>query len=367
MRITAAILLGLIVACMGAAPATRPAVVTLRMKDVAPQAVIDEFNRQSRLRLRAMDAESLPPKVSIEVAGLPPLLALREVCAALHVWPSASGEPDTLALEPDETSLKKPFAISGPLMVVIDSIDHSRSVHASGREPTSTFEMYLTALIDPSVRVLAHHPGVKVTEAVDERGNSLVLKRPAEEAAAEADDVDMDWSAASILQIDLTAGLAYPAKDAGRRIARLKGSVGAYVLERSERLEVVEPMKVKDTARSAAGVRYVVNAVGRKAESYHVQLTMHRETAGEEQWQRLQNLAHPAVLRLLDDKGNALAFEGVQEHDNGSRRCQITLAYAAQDPVTERPVAPPAKLVWDLPVVVKAAELPFELRDVPMP
>ena len=41
--------------CVAAAPATRPAVVTMRLKDVKPQAVIDEFNSQSRLQLRVMD------------------------------------------------------------------------------------------------------------------------------------------------------------------------------------------------------------------------------------------------------------------------------------------------------------------------
>ncbi len=346
-------------AAFGAVPATLPAptLVSLRANDTPLASVAADLGKQAGLSIRVIDA-NVPP-VTLRVEREPFWAAMRELCGKASCNPSTSNAPDLILLEPGDTFAKFPFVLSGPMLLQAEEMHRTQTVHATGANPSSTFDISFTAYIDPAIRVLQHAGEIKVISIQDDAGNSLASTQPPELAPGDVPDTEPLW------QFSLTSALTYP-KNPGKRIASFKGEVILWALKRSETWEVADFRKARNVSKSVGGVRFTIAKATPGAESLKVEVSATRDGASDERWNLFKTLSLAHTLRACDAKGRALYLMGAGG-PRDERRVAQTCQFSPNDPNAGVNVGEPVKLIWELPLEIEPMSIPFEFKNLPIP
>lgn len=355
-------------------PATRPATVTVHVRDVPVRQALDQLAKQAGAVLplsppELFDQNPLPP-VTLEIDRQPFWVALEEFGRKTHLEPLASPDdpyPRLVLGLGNGGFWAEPHAVGGPLVIFANEVERNHSVELRRRSP-GEFErritVGLTAFAEPGLRVLSASPGVKVTEAVDEAGRRLTPTAGDPEAP--------DFSPASnpgngLYTWNLAVVLDAPAAGA-KSIAKLAGVTYVRIQTGSERLEIDDVMRQRNVTRTVAGVPFTVKSLKKVDIEYLLQISLRREKAREVEWQNLHGSIYNGRMALYDAKGRLVAARANENGgDYGDRRIESTLRFVREPGISDPEAGEPYKLVWLAPTQSKDLPVPFELKDLPIP
>jgi hypothetical protein len=207
-----------------------------------------------------------------------------------------------------------------------------------------------------------------IKEAVDEKGNDL--------SGAPLNGGGALWLRRFEIPLQRKA-------DAGRKLARLRGTIKVMVVAKRERWEIPNVLAAKNLSKTIRGplgeetwtvqnVEVVPTEAGPRYQA-HVTVVPKQplvaEEATEEELQARQMVQSSLrdwsqMVSLVDTGGRIYPFmEGVE--DTGE---VVTIPFAPPDEgdPLNRP-GPPAKLIIDIPTDVREVEIPFDIKDLPLP
>jgi hypothetical protein len=354
--------------------------VTLHLNKVPPRRAFETLAAQAGTPLKAFPDEMWDqpgqPAVTLDVDRQPFWEAMRQLCKQTGVdLTVVDGRPRLTATGGTSRLAGRHAAVAGPFLVVPVTAALSRSVSYDVDDPpvAEDFSLQLLAFPEPKLTVLRVTQGLVLQEAVDEKGNSLVPEPPkagGPQPAPGMDDVELATAATGDGSFMLHAQLRRPPQ-AGVRLARLRGTVKFQLQVESQTIEIRDPQRMKDAARTVNGTRVVFNTLRKDKDQgqYQLKLTAYANPAAagggwEDMEQSLQQR-----LKLLDDRGQALDAAGVEPTANPTDdKIEMTLTFApSHRPEDNKQSGEPAVLVWDIPTKTRDVTVPFELRDLKLP
>lgn len=348
-----------------------PTLVTLHLKDATTQAVLDALSKQSGVPLRLLFIdEAIPaPKYTIDIEKQPFWTALVEVCRQLQLVPQLAGDrifQDLLPGNPDD-NLGAVIPVHPMITLTAREMRHEHTFSLKAdkgvfQTPQEVHAIYFNgwALVDPKIRVAPNTTiNVDITEAIDDKGQEL----PHEQGGASFVQSPVLWD----LQINLGGR-----GDAGKKLARLKGIIKAFVVAKSERWELNDLANagpVTKTIKTAQGNEtYRLVDLAQDGKQYEVTLGITRPaqaapTPDEDvNIQQLRNARQDlgSLTRLLDAQGRDIPYLSSKVEGEA-----VTLIFGRQE--GENAAGAPTRLVFDIPLEFRELQIPFEFKDVPLP
>ena len=349
-----------------------PTLVTVHLKDVPAQAVLEALSKQSRvpLRLLFMDDVVPAPKYTIDIEKQPFWTALLEVCRQLQLAPQLAGDrnvQDLLPGNPDDA-----LGVLVPLHPLVTltarEMRHEHTFSLKGDKGAfqvlqEVHGVYFNgwALIDPKIRVAPNTTvNVDITEAIDDKGQKLLHEQPG----------------ASFVQSPVLWDLQFNMDgipDAGKKLASLKGVIKAFVVAKSERWEVTDLTNAKPQSKTIKTPQgneiYHIVDMGQDEKQYEVTIAVtwpaQAAIAPDEDFNvqqlRMARQDLGALTRLLDAQGRDIPY--LSSKVDGE---SITLMFARQAEGENVPGVPKT-LVLDIPLEFRELQIPFEFKDVPLP
>jgi hypothetical protein len=265
---------------------------------------------------------------------------------------------------------KAPVVVHGAFRIRATRVARSYAVDlANGGAKagiTSDFTVTLMAQAEPKLKVAGGFGDAKLEVASDENGLSLLPPDAAGDAAAHGRVFGESTSRSAGSAWPAVARLAYPAAPAtaGKRIARLKGTVACSAVVRSETLEVPDIFNAQNVMKEVAGTTVTIRHFRRAGNQFELALTMARDPSQGGIPARVLRGQGLGGIRLVDTTGRPIPQQGSSTSTQDDRM-EVTLHYpAGPGPV---PAAMPAKLVWEIPTELRDVEIPFEFTDLPLP
>ena len=380
-----------------------PSYLTLHVKDAAPGDVATELARQAgaAIPVRPDDLWDQPrlPRITLDLERQPYWGAMRRFAAQASVAVALTEDGWALqrAAGGSTLSLETPAVRHGPFLVLASEVWRSRSVKPLAAPEQNAFDgkagdilaserdqfgITLTVLGEPKLRVLRAADTVRLTEALDDRGHSL-LPQPGEAGAA------------ATLRGGRTAWvygvpLRYPPERPGRRIARLNGTIPFTLQTSAERLELDDVIAAGRVTRELKGGRITAHVTeAPDGKTFTLMLTIARPLSAEDgaaapqpddaaapqpggapaerltRWMVYQHSAQ-RWLRLEDAAGRPLPRTGFGSRVLGDD-VELTLHFTRPAEGGRNQPGPPKKLTWDLPTATEEVEVEFEFKDLPMP
>jgi hypothetical protein len=336
-------------------------IVTLSFKDAKPQQVFAEIAQQARceflLQPRNMWTTRAFPAITINMERANFWTAFREACNKAGVSPVTWGNQRGITLQPHGAQVQwnGPTCYSGPFMIVANRIYKSSSIDlANAANVQREFSVQMTAFSEPKVRVLQSSYNVKVEEATDDKGNSLVVN----------DRVHDGFSSGNQWAWNMTARLNWPEKP-GTRLTRFKGSMGFVVQTKFETLDIPNIATVKDAIKTVAGRRIRIKELKQNGSSCELHVTMYRDGMSANDWNAMEYPYY--AVRLLDKDGRQLGSNGwgggrAQNEAN----YQWTFSRDAWGGDNDKP-GEPYRLLWEIPLETRDVRASFEFKDIPLP
>ncbi|MCS7033620.1 MAG: hypothetical protein NZ561_06445 [Phycisphaerae bacterium] len=337
-----------------------PTRITLDLHDVPIETAVHAVNAQAGRNLlmfpRDLYSEESGPRVTLQVVRQPLWSVLRELAGqgGLEMTPCEDG----IRLHSGCGLLQGPGTVAGPLWITASRLYHQRSIDFNqGALRTSDFGLTLHVVAEPKLRLMPGPATLRLTCAVDDRGNSMLPEGPFCETYGGGTPY---WS--------FTTRLRWP-EQPGVRIRRLAGVIGFVAASRFETLESTELNELKDVAVSNGRSRLLLRQVTRNGSRYEVSLAAIAPPGDSAEYNRLQQLLSAVDLRLLDGKGQSILRSSGPNFTTTDSPNTLEFSLVFDRNLSDgRPTpAPAARLIWQVPIETRALEIPFELVDLPLP
>lgn len=342
---------------------TGASLITMHLKQASPKKVFAELSRQAGADLHPdplnlWDSRRWPA-IDVDIDNQPFWLALKEVCQKLDVTLHGNGWSRDMVITDRNAGTQiwgaAPFVVQGPFLFLANHINSGISVDLHQPNNVSR-ETHLQILVfaEPKIRVLQGSYVARLEQVLDEKGNSLMMQRLTPDGMQPV--VNWFWN--------LSVSLA-PPPNAGRRIAKLKGSARYLIQTRAERAEIPDVLAARNVSKVVAGRRFVLKEVRRNGDAYTVHLTLYRTGWAPAEW----SLLYPYnFFKLEDAKGRPLyRVPRAGGGGAGGDQLDITLTFRRQTWLEDEDLGEPAKLVWEVPTESKTVTVPFEFNDLPLP
>jgi hypothetical protein len=374
-------------------------VVTLKLTGVPASKAFEDLFRQADAALQTdppglfQGKNGLP--VSLDVERRPFWDVMQSLCAQAGLEPTTLHRHGRdvglgLVVAGSTGGLKKgaagerrswddaPITLAGPLLIRADRLTVVSNVHMKAPQAIAReFHIMFTAFAEPKLKVLDYSGVVRLDEAVDDRGNSLV---PIDDQGQGANaEVFGNSRGGYTSHWELGATLRYPLTNRGRTIKRLKARAALEVVTQSAVLDL--PLReARNAGKTVGGVRMLVKGFDPAASRCDV--VIDREGRGDMEWFGLRSLLNAGEARLLDQEGRTVGRTpvGLEAEENGDAdRLEIHLKFersnsaggptAAEGQAVSGKAAgvEAARLVWEFPVETRQVVVPFEFGDLPMP
>jgi hypothetical protein len=339
---------------------TGPSLITLDMKDAPAKDVIDAIARQAKTELAVwpddvwgqVDKKTLTLKVTRQ----PFWQVMKDVLPQFGLQLNSHGPGDRLRLmRGTPNHMTGPAHLSGPFMVIATGANESRSIDYGKPDAATNARTHIdvNVYVEPKLRVLAREYNPFIEEFVDDAGHSLVT--PGRGAGRH-----LSHSRDPLFNININVPQV---EGRTKRIAKLKGSIRAVLMTKSDRIEVPQITKAKGSSQSKGDWTIKVNDVTADASGAVIlNVTILKNVVGaaneESEWKRNVGFDSFTVVdedgRPLDKQGHSMSGNGKQWDGNFQFR-------------RGRGTGEPAKLVWEFPVEAEEVQIPFEFKDLPLP
>jgi len=340
-----------------------PSRVTIDCQDMPLEQVVAEINRQVRgspISYPRENWNNTPgPTVTLHVRRQPLWAVLRSICeqtGTLDISPGDNGIRLSLGCG---ALTRAPAAVSGPLLIVASRITHQKSVEfTQGAQRSSDFAVHFTALAEPKLKIMPGAASVRLTEAVDDRGNSLLPPGSIDETYGGGSPF---WS--------FQTRLRFP-DNPGTQISSIAGQLTFNAASRFESIELTDLANARNAQSDIGHFRFIVRQVTQTNDNrFEVAVAAVAPPGEPEEFNRLQQLLYSAELRLLDTEGRSIMRSAGPNFTPSERGNTIEMTTLFDRNLSDgRPAAGPAhKLVWQIPVESKPLTVPFELKNLPLP
>ncbi len=338
-----------------------PSYITLHLKDADAGAAIAQLARQCFAPLptnpeNLLDQPGLP-KVNIDVTREPFWVVMQQITqqTGLDLQPVGEGT----ALVRGAMRASGPSVLQGPFLIVANQISRSKVVQllagGGGNPIMSDFSLNMMAYGEPKLRVVRCNSAVKLDEAIDDQGNSLVPNGPNNQGFYGGGGNDGYWP--------LAAHLAWPAHNPGARIVRLRGSTSFTIQTKSQTIEIDDLPAMKDRAQVVDGNAVTFNSFARNGAIWELKFHVAVSPQNPIPFFAVNNLV--AKLRILDAQGRALDHGGSSSRSTNTDT-EMSLQFTQSGP-PDRRSGDPVRLRWEVPIETRDITLPIEFKDLPMP
>lgn len=351
-----------------------PTLITLHFKEVPIADILNELSKQCGIRVRAnfWSDEQRSKKYSLDIEKQPFWDAMQQISETLKLFPQQWGGQNGMTLSPDsDGSPKGSKQLNTPLLsMVAKTLTRTHTINYSGKPNTTdapetpSMTLQTAILIDPKLSLLNNATKAKVTEIVDEKGKSL---------KGDQDEIWIYGETPALWQMQIPLKFS---TTMGKKMARLSGSLRAFVVAKSEPWEIDDILKTKGATKTVKiggkEETYTIEDATKQGEGLQIRISIKRGleiapspvdgTADGQQlkWARRD---WSRWMRLTDDKG--VQFQG---YNSGSSEDEMTFTFNAnqQFPDDAKP-GEPAKLLINIPLEFRLLEIPFEFKDLLLP
>jgi len=358
-----------------AEPATQPASISLRLTNATAKQAIAELAKSAHVPIPLnppdlLNKEGLPA-VNLELKGASFWAAVREIGLQTGLEPNLGGDDPyprfQLALGGGKF-WKTPQAIAGPLLIAATDVSRSSTVELgrTKHEHQRDLMVNFAAYAEPGIRLLAVSPEIKLLQAVDDKGNSLLPTGHAP-SVDEGDAEGYGGESGAIYLSNMSINLSCP-ENRGRKIASLKGKASMRIQTASQRLEFEDVLKVHNVTKSAGAFPVLMKSVKKVDIEYLLSISLKRENRSPEGWKNLRQSIFNGQMVLLDTKGRIVAGRATENGGNyTTNKIDATLRFVREPGLSDAGAGEPYKLVWDAPTAAKDLSVEFELKDIPIP
>jgi hypothetical protein len=361
-RVLASLALSVLAGCCNRRPAPAPPLtpmditgssITLHLHDVPADQAFTELFRQAKWSPKSDPADLRDPlgpvKVSVDADHEPFWKVFLPLALKTGVGLEAQGYgplgSDVNMAEyrlawgvPMPTGVKE---ITGPFLVV--------ATRAGRTAYYNQIELELQVLVEPRWVVLNHTSQVRVLEAVDQNGNSLVFDPPIED---QYPTFGATFSKA-ILRV---------ADPPSHRLVRFRAEMDAVVATRTTQMVIDDVTQAAPRSMVVDATKFTFAGCNGAGDDWDVSL----RTSDDHRADKRQLGADAyCTVRAFDAAGRELhAIFGREMKMESSHSAQTVIAFT--DRFTCSPAGPPYKLVWTLKTTPKRIVVPILLKNVPL-
>ncbi len=357
--------------------AASPTLITLKMDNAKVEDVMKAISKASGYKLGIFNQAmwrngGAALTVSVDYDKQPFWNVIADFCQKAQISPYFGGgnRGDKILFLPagqvGESMLNCPSSNVGAAVLLATQISRQNTVTFGEKASVqNNFEMQLMMLTEPKMRLVAYEQQPILEVAVDDKGNSLIVKGTRNSSRSEI----------SNRQTQVTFGLAlhYPDANPGTKITRLAGKIKLMIGTKADSLEFTDFSNAKEQVKQSAGGRRMTlesvkpmdRANGGNNRMYIVKVVIYRDKLNQQQFNEQINSLD---LRVTDSRDRELQFQGNRETNNNGTEAHIGLMYRRFGPnegVEE--VGEPVKVAWEILSDGKEITLPFEFKDLPMP
>lgn len=241
-------------------------------------------------------------------------------------------------------------------------------------KPSDVANLNLSLFVDPATQLASFIPAVKLSEAVDDLGKSMIPDRVPSDKASRQRFAGLNRAQ---LVYHYPVRLKYRDNPA-KKIVRIKGTILLQVVDEAAVLSVDKPTTAGTVSKKFGAVTLTFQSMKPVPGAINYAVTVN--VSGDASVLDVGGLMMGA--KVYDDKDNV--FINVSDPDDVDKDGNYTLTYHSHDvmPVAfggkpakvgaDGVIAPPegpAPNRWTIqfPVKVHVVEVPFEFRDLPLP
>lgn len=357
-----------------------PTTFALQLEETLAEDVFTQITTQTGIKfytepgnLFAQDQYQIPKPITVEKKAF--WAAMKEVCETYNVYPQVYNNYGRNAGGGQRVGLnqynnpwgKHPICVTDLFMITANNINRSSYINLGNPEANrnnaagDSVSMSFTVFADPKLRLGPVNSQLKVEEAKDENGLSLL--RPGSDnqyygGYREAQRGSV-WQA--------NANFIRP-ENAGQRIASLKGTLQATIYTKVEKWEVADILNAKDISKTYGAVTYGIKKVTNNGNNgYTVELTM-STTAPVNNFGN-SNSIDTTSAQLLDADGKIYLANGWGGGSDGrviTRSLQFTPMNRYNGNEDDKP-GEPVKFVMEIPTATKDVTIPVTFTDLPLP
>jgi hypothetical protein len=356
-----------------AQPASQPiapdqlakSLITLHVADAHPSKVCESLAEQSGATICPWPAQiwteqggQAPPRITLDLEAATFWSAMARFCAAANVRPQFVGGQPGICLVPGSAGgmLGGRLDDRGAFAIVASQIARNRAASFADDSMSRDDRIELLVYIDPAVNVLRFARPMALETAVGNGGIKLLPRQPGGGEMVGLDWHGPRWMVATHARLDLPP-------DAGRKIARLKGSLRVQVVGRAAPLEIDD---LENAARRevSAGNRTVKVTRFQIVDEHSAMLDLELTRPREAELLGPSLLAELRAVQIIDGEGTRVTSE-ISGGGGNALRAHWHGRFA--DARLRLKSGKPIKLVWNVPVEAQTVDVPFEFRDLPLP
>ena len=353
-----------------------PSYVTLHLKDAKADDIFAELSKQcgatiSRISERTFidddTVKAASRRISVDIDHKPFWEVMPDLCQQLEI--------DFRTMRPNvgfaaRLPLREELAdIEGPFLIVADRITYSDTrAFAAERPEPPRIAVLLNIYPEPKIKVLCRAGKVKLDEATDDHGNSLV---PQEGDLPKDSKPQESWFEP---QLVLSVPLRSPRQDPGARIAKLTGSTQFVIQTRSEKQQV-PVTKFEPTTKLVLGTSLTFKAFTKEGtDGFLLGIKVVLPKSDEMDDRGLLQTVLRDHLQLLDADGQAFTYGGFRSFSENKDSIETSIAFyrgyhyrKGENGRTVRGAAlqrDPVQFVLDLPTQTTLVAVPIKLKDI---
>jgi hypothetical protein len=344
--------------------------VTLHAHKLPINDVIDQLSQQSGMHITLNGSTS--DTVTLDADAKPFWEVLSDVCDQTHVgvpFNYGYGFSAGIPLMPGMDTPQRRRVIAGPVLLMFNRIGRV-SVMTAAPAIRDFCDIGTSVVWEPRLAVAYVESSSKPTIAVDENGLSLVptqdVVNPRNPSAEKYQSPAANGTIAFFT--DHSIHLKIPPQ-AGRRLARLSGQIRLWVIDKTETVEI-GGLAAAGKARRALTVseaqQLKIQNIWLNDDQAQIQLSAARlKDESDEQWQQRRSRLSAMHGKILDADGNVWSQSNDRAYGQGGGGDSLTsyLQFQRADGVKSAPV----KLVMQVPVSAAEIDVPYELKDLPLP
>jgi len=343
-----------------------PTLVTLHVKNAAPQAVILNLATQTGVKINTSTGiwQNANGSVTLDVDRQPFWSVVLQVCKQAGLTVSGSWDSDIILNNAQDNEMDRPYKVEKQFVVIAKDAIRTHAVdYGAPADVQTSFNIHFDFLADPHLHVLSASPMPQVLSVRDDKGHVLTV--PDQEASPfppSSFHPNFLWNC--------TLPLKYRA-DIGKTMS-IKALMLFQVVQRIDSWQIPNILTARNVSRVFSGGTYVVRDIQKSGvDSYLLTITVNYDPS---QFQDHEN-DNPLIsfdgiskaITLLDAKGRAWSSGGGMPDKGGIGKQIYRFVFRPFAVFQDDLPGPPATLVWKIPAETRQITVPVEFDKLVIP